>query len=75
MARGTDDDVEAAVDAAFAVAADDVDVDVDVDAGEDADARSDGTSWFSRELPREDDRPMRPLTAPEGYLSDMLLIP
>jgi hypothetical protein len=73
MARGTDDDVEAAVDAAFAVAADDVDV--DADAGEDADARSDGTSWLSRELPREDDRPMRPLTAPEGYLSDMLLIP
>ncbi|MDG4676397.1 hypothetical protein P9A16_35685 [Shinella sp. 838] len=73
MARGTDDDVEAAVDAAVAVAADDVDV--DADAGEDADARSDGTSWFSRELPREDDRPMRPLTAPEGYLSDMLLIP
>ena len=69
MASGTDDAVEAAVDADVAVAAEDVEV------GEDADARSDGTSWFSRELPREDDRPMRPLTAPEGYLSDMLLIP
>jgi hypothetical protein len=60
MASGTDDAVEAAVDADAAVAEEDVEV------GEDADARSDGTSWFSRELPREDGRPMRPLAAPEG---------